>query len=136
METAERARREHERVLRVRDRLRFKVYAAVRGVVLGTELFRSHPSLFEPEVAINVYPHLIDVYTSLTEGQLRLVPAARRASELKRFGEELEAGLQRIAADLDLGFTTSAGDLGGSQPVVLVDVPTGYRAVLLRRDRE
>lgn len=136
MESGERSKREHERVLRTRERLRFRVYAAVRGVVLGTELFRTHPSLFEPDVVINVYPHLVDVQTSLNEGQLRLVPANRRSVELNRFAEELRAGMEKVATDLDLEFTSAATHFGGSQPVMLVDVPTGYRAVLLRRDPE
>jgi len=136
VQTAEKARREHERVLRARERLRFRVYAAVRGVVLGTELFRTHPSLFEPDVVINVYPHLVDVQTSLNEGQLRLIAANRRSVELNRFAGELKAGLERVAAELDLEFTSTAAHFGGSQPVMLVDVPTGYRAVLLRRGQE
>jgi hypothetical protein len=122
--------------MKSRDRLKFRVYAAVRGVVLGTELFRSHSELYEPDIAVNVYPSLIDVTTSLTEGQVRLLPVRGRLRELSHFAEELRKGLEAAAPGLQLEFTTDPARLGGSQPLMLVDVPSGYRAVLIRREPE
>lgn len=132
MDPAEQARREHERVLRGRERLRFRVAAGVRDVVLGTELFRFHPQLFEPDIFVNVYAQWVDVHTSLNEGQLRLLPAGTRARLLSRFAEELRSGIERVAGELHLEFTADPARFGGSQPVMLVDVPSGFRAVLLR----
>jgi hypothetical protein len=132
----ERARREQERVIRVRERLKFRVYAAVRDVVLGTELFRSHFELHEPDIVVNVYPQFVDVHTSLNEGQLHLLPAKGRSRELNRFAEELRIGMEKIAANLHVEFTTDPARFGGSEPVMLVDVPSGYRAVLLRSERD
>ena len=132
MDPEERARREQERVIKSRERLRFRVYAAVRDVALGTELFRSHFELHEPEILVNVYVRFVDVNISLNEGQLHLLPAKGRSRDLNRFAEELRAGFGRIAADLHLEFTTDPSRFGGSEPVMLTDVPCGYRAVLLR----
>lgn len=132
MDPADAARREQERVLRAREKLRFRVYSAVRDVVLGTELFRSHFELHEPEIAVNVYARFVDVNASLTEGQLRLLPPRTRARDLNRFAEELRSGVQRVAADLQLEFSTDPARFGGSEPVMITDVPGGYRAVLLR----
>lgn len=130
------ARREHERIMRSRDRLKFQVYALARGVVLATELFRTHSELYEPEIIVNIYPGTIDVYTSLTEGQVRLLPVTGRAQLLRKFAEELRAGLARAAPGLHLDLSADPAYLGGSQPILLGDVPSGYRAVLVRRDPE
>jgi hypothetical protein len=136
VDSEERARREQERVIRGRERLRFRVYTAVRDVVLGTELFRSHFELHEPEIFVNVYAQFVDVNTSLNEAQLHLLPARGRTRDLNRFAEELRTGLERIATTLHLEFTGDPARFGGSGPVMLVDVPCGYRAVLLRSERE
>lgn len=132
----EQARREHERVMRARERFKYRVYAAARGVALGTELFRSHSELYEPEIVVNVYSHVIDVTASLTEGQVRLLPVHGRAQELRRFAEELRAGFEKVAPSLNLEFTADPARFGGSQPVLLVDAPIGYRAVLARKGPE
>jgi len=132
----ERARREQERVIRGRERLKFRVYAAVRDVVLGTELFRSHFELHEPDIFVNVYAQYVDVHTSLNEGQMHLLPVNGRSRDLNRFAEELRTGIGRVATELHLEFTTDPARFGGSEPVMLVDVPCGYRAVLLRSLRE
>jgi len=122
--------------MKARERLKFRAFAAVRNVVLGTELFRSHFELHEPDISVSVYPQFVDVNTSLTEGQLRLLPAKGRSRELNRFSEELRAGLQQVGGELHLELTTDTDPFGGSGPVMLVDVPCGYRAVLLRSQRE
>jgi hypothetical protein len=132
----ERARREQERVIKDRERVKFRVYSAVRDVVLGTELFRSHFELHEPDISVNVYAQFVDVNTSLNEGQLHLLPASGRSRALNRFAEELRIGIERIAANLHLEFTTDPARFGGSERVMLVEVPCGYRAVLLRSERE
>jgi hypothetical protein len=132
VDPGEQVRREQERVIRGRERLRFRVYSAVRDVVLGTDLFRSHFELHEPEVVVNVYARFVDVNACLNEGQLRLLPANSRSRDLNRFAEELRNGLRKVAADLHLEFTTDPARYGGSEPVMLSDVPYGYRAVLLR----
>ncbi|MGD0250819.1 MAG: hypothetical protein ABSB97_08065 [Thermoplasmata archaeon] len=136
MDPEERARREQEQVLKDRERLRFRVYSAVRDVTLGTDLFRSHFQLHEPEIVVNVYARFVDVNTSLNEAQLRLLPARGRPRNLNRFAEELRAGAERVAADLHLEFTTDPARFGGSDAVMLVGVPVGYRAVLLRSQPE
>ena len=136
MDPEERARREQERVIKGRERLKFRVYSAVRDVVLGTELFRSHFELHEPDIFVNVYAQFVDVNISLNEGQLHLLPAKGRSRDLTRFAEELRTGMERIAIDLHLVFTTDPSRFGGSEPVMLVDVPCGYRAVLLRSQLE
>jgi hypothetical protein len=132
----EQARKEHERIMRARERLKFRVYAAVRDVVLGTELFRTHTEFFEPEVVVNVFAQYVDVTTSLSEGQVRLLPVRNRARDLNRFAEELRAGIQRVASDLGLEFALDPLRYGGSQAVTLGDVPSGFRGVLLRRESE
>jgi hypothetical protein len=132
----QRARREQERVIRERERLKFRVYAAVREAVLATELFRTHFELHEPDITVNVYARFVDVNASLNEGQLRLLPAAGRARELNRFAAELRSGLERVAGALHLEFATDVARYGGSEPVILVDVPCGYRAVLVRPPTE
>jgi hypothetical protein len=132
----EQARREQERVIKSRERLKFRVYAAVRGVVLGTELFRAHPQLFEPDIFVNVYAHSVDVNTSLNEGQLRLLPVHGRSRALNRFAKELRGGIEKVSADLHLDLSTAPGPFGSSEPVMLVDVPCGYHVVLLRTERE
>lgn len=136
MDPEERACRAQETVLKGRERLKFRVYAAVREVVLGTELFRSHFELHEPDVFVNVYARLVDVNVSLNEAQLHLLPVSGRSRDLHRFAEEVRTGMERIAAKLHLEFTTDRARFGGSEPVMLVDVPCGYRAVLLRSERE
>jgi hypothetical protein len=132
----DRARREQERVIKARERLKFRVYAAARGVVLGTELFRSNFQLHEPEIVINVYSQYVDLNASLNEGQLRLLPVRGRSRDLHRFAEELSTGLAKLAAELQLELTTDPARWGGSAPVQLGDVPCGYRAVLLRSGPE
>lgn len=136
MDPVERARREQERVIKARERLKFRVYAAVREVALGTELFRAHFQLHEPEIVVNVYARFVDVNTSLNEAQLRLLPIPSRSRELSRFAEELRAGIENAATELHLEFTRDPAQFGGSEPVMLVDVPCGYRAVLLRPEPE
>lgn len=136
MDPEERARREQERVIRDRERLKFRVYSAVRDLVLGTELFRSHFELHEPDIVVNVYARFVDVNATLNEGQLRLVPVKSRSRDLGRFAEELRRGLAKIAGELHLEITSDPTRFGGSWPVMLVDVPSGYRAVLLRPERE
>jgi hypothetical protein len=132
----ERARREQEKIIQGRERLKFRVYAAARVVVLGTELFRSNFQLHEPDIAVNVYAQYVDVNASLNEGQLRLLPAKARSRDLHRFAVELRTGLEKMAAQLQLEWTTDPARWGGSEPVTLGDVPCGYRAVLLRSERE
>ena len=132
MDAEERARKEQERVIKNRERLKFRVYTAVRDITLGTELFQSHFELHEPDVAVNVYAQFVDVNVSLNEAQLHLLPAKGRAGDLNRFVEEIRTGLEKMVPPLQLEFTTDRARWGGSEPVVLVDVPCGYRAVLLR----
>ncbi|HXY46794.1 MAG TPA: hypothetical protein VEK13_02700 [Thermoplasmata archaeon] len=136
MDPQERARKEHERVMKARERLKFRVYAAARSAVLATEFFRSHSELYEPEIVVNVYAPYVDVNASLTEGQVRLLPVNGRSRELTRFAEELRVGLQRAATSLGLEFTEDLSRYGGSQPVMLVDVPCGIHAILLRHGPE
>jgi hypothetical protein len=129
-------RKEQIRVLRDRERLRFRVFAAVRDVALGTELFRTHAEIHEPEVTVNVLGHVVDVTTALTERQLHVLREKVRAEDLRRFADELRAGIEAGAAKLNLEFSTDPARHGGSQPVLLAGVPSGYRAVLVRRDAE
>jgi len=136
VDTAERARREQDRAIRERERLRFRVYAATRDLALGTALFRSHFEFHEPEVVVNVYPRFVDVNVALNEGQLRLLPGADRPRDLKQFAEELREGFGRMAACLHLELTTEPSRFGGAEPIMLLDVSIGYHAVLLRRESE
>jgi hypothetical protein len=136
VDVEEKARREQDRVIRDRERLKFRVYAVARAVLLGTELFRSNFQLHEPEIVVNVYREYVDVNASLNEGQVRLLPARGRSRDLHRFAEEVRTGLERQAPQLHLELTTDPARWGGSEPVALGDVPCGYRAVLLRLDRE
>lgn len=136
MDPAEGARREQERLMKARERLRFQVYTAVRDVMLGTELFRSNFQLHEPEISVSAYASFIDVNASLNEAQLHLLPVESRSRDLNRFAEELRRGIEGIATNLRLEFTTDPARFGGSEPVLLSDVPIGYRAVLLRSGRE
>lgn len=136
MDPEERARKEHERVMKAREKLKFRVYAAARSAVLATEFFRSHSELYEPEIVVNVYAPYVDVNASLTEGQVRLLPVSGRARELNRFVEELRAGLEKAATSIGLEFTEDPSRYGGSQAVMLVDVPCGLHAILLRRGPE
>ena len=122
--------------MKARERLKFKIYAAVRTAVLATEFFRTHSELYEPEIVVNVYAPYVDVNASLTEGQVRLLPVNGRARELNRFAGELRVGLQKAAASLGLEFTDDPRQYGGSQPVMLVDVPCGFHAILLRHGAE
>jgi hypothetical protein len=122
--------------MKARERLRFRVYSAVRDVMLGTELFRSNFQLHEPDFVVSAYATFIDVNASLNEGQLQLVPVESRARDLTRFAEELRRGIEKVASGLNLEFTTDPAKFGGSGPVMLVDVPIGYRAVLLRVEGE
>jgi hypothetical protein len=122
--------------MKSRERLRFRVYSAVREVMLGTELFRSNFQLHEPDFVVSAYAAFIDVNASLNEGQLQLIPVNNRSRELNRFAEELRQGIEKIASNLGLEFTTDPTRFGGSGPVMLLDVPIGYRAVLLRSASE
>jgi hypothetical protein len=136
MDPEEEVRREQARVIKGRERLKFRVYTAVRDVALGSELFRQHFELHEPDIVVNVYAQFVDVNTSLNEAQLHLLPARGRSHDLNRFAGELQAGMARIAPNLGLEFTTDPARFGGSGPVMLVTIPCGYRAVLLRSERE
>ncbi len=136
MDPEERARREQETVIKARERLKFRVFAAVRAVALGTKLFRSNFQLHEPDIVVNVYPQYVDVNTTLNEGQLRLLPTSGRSRDLNGFAVELQAGIGRVASDLELELTTDPARYGGSAPVRLVEAACGYRAVLLRTDPE
>jgi hypothetical protein len=122
--------------MKARERLRFRVYSAVREVMLGTELFRSNFQLHEPDFVVSAYATFVDVNASLNEGQLQLIPVDNRSRDLHRFEEQLRRGIEKIASNLGLEFTTDSVGIGRSGPVMLVDVPIGYRAVLLRLDRE
>jgi hypothetical protein len=133
VESERRDRKEQERVLQARERLRFRVYAAVRDLALGTELFRTHFELHEPEVSVGVFARFVDVCVALTEGQLRLLPTLGRSRDLGRFAQELHAGLARVADGLDLEPERGPDPLGLSGPVELVGVPIGVRAILRRR---
>ncbi len=136
MDPEERSGRDRERAITARERLRFRVYSAVRDVVLRTDLFRTHPELHEPEISVNVYPQLVDVNASLTEGQVRLLRDKVRPRDMNRFAEEIQDGIEKAAGSLQLELTLDPARFGGSQPVVLVGVPNGFRAVLLRREPE
>lgn len=126
--------RELERVLRTRDRVRFRVYAAVRDAMLRSELFRSVPQLHEPEVVVNVTGAWVDVTAALNEGQFHLLLANERTPDLPRFAEELRRGIENAAREIGLDLSTDPARFGGSQPVMLGPLPIGYRAALLRRD--
>jgi hypothetical protein len=132
MDPEERARKEQERVMKDRERLKFRAYAASREVALASELFRSHFQLHEPEITVNVYARYVDVNVGLNDAQLRLLPARGRSRELHRFAEELRAGLEKVAAGLALEFTVDPSRFGGSGPIDLEDAPIGYRAVFRR----
>jgi len=128
--------KDHDRTMRTRERLKFRVYAAVRELVMNSDLYRSRPDFFEPDIVINVYPDCVDVSTALNEGQVHLLPAEGRAVALVRFLEELRNGMQRVALSLGLELSPEGSHHGGTRPVMLLDVPIGYRAILLRKDRE
>ncbi len=136
MDPEERARREQDRVIRSRERLKFRVFSAVRDLVLATDLFRSHFQLHEPDIIVNVYRQYVDVVTALNEAQLHVLPVRNRSRELYRFAEQLRTGMERIATGLDLTLNDEPSRFGGSEPVMLVDVPSGYRAVLVRSGNE
>lgn len=122
--------------MKARERLRFRVYNAVRGVVLSTELFRSNFQLHEPDIVVSAYARFIDVNASLNEAQLHLLTAVSRSRDLHRFAEELRHGIEKVATNLHLEFTTNPAQFGGSEPIMVVDVPIGYRAVLLRSESD
>jgi len=124
--------REVERVLRERERLRFRVYAATREAVLATELFRSHAQLHEPEIATNVYPGAVEVVTTLSEGQLRLLRADADASAFSRFVEDVRSRLESRGDALGLRSVAEAPGFGRSEAVRAAGVPCGYRALFLR----
>jgi hypothetical protein len=136
MDPAQSARREQERVMKIRERLRFRVYSGVRDVMLGSQLFRSNFQLHEPDFVVSAYAAFLDVNASLNEGQLQLIPVENRPRDLNRFAEDLRRGIEKVAHDLGLELSTDPAQYGGSGPVMLVDVPIGYRAVLLRRESE
>jgi hypothetical protein len=122
--------------MKARERLRFRVYSAVREVMLGTELFRSNFQLHEPDFVVSAFATYLDVNASLNEGQLQLIPVDNRSRNLDRFAEELRRGIEKVASTLGLEFTRDPTRFGGSGPVMLLDVPIGYRAVLLRLESE
>lgn len=122
--------------MKARERLRFRVYSAVRDVMLGSELFRSNFQLHEPDFVVSAYPTFLDVNASLNEAQLQLIPVENRPRDLNRFSVELHRGIEKVAGALGLELTTDPTLYGGSGPVMLIDVPIGYRAVLLRRESE
>ena len=122
--------------MKARERLRFRVFTAVREVMLGTQLFRSNFQLHEPEIVVNAYASHFDVNASLNEAQLQLLPVDTRFRDLHQFAEQLHRGIHKVAAEHHLEFTTDPVRFGGSGPVMLVDVPIGYRAVLLRLELE
>jgi len=128
-------RREDERTLRAWEQLRFRVYSAARDIALGTQLFRTNFQLHEPEITVNVYARFVDLNVSLNGAQFHLIPLEGRSRDLDLFAQELEGGIRRVAATLELDFTTDPAQFGGSGPIRLVTVPIGYRAVLLRTDR-
>lgn len=136
MLASEAAQRERERLVKARERLKFQAYAAVRDVALRTELFRSHPQLHEPEISVNVYPQFVDVYASLTEGQLRLLRVGGVRQDLDRFAAELKKGIEGAVGSLRLTLTEDPAQLGGSLPVKLLGGAIGYRAVLVRNEPE
>jgi hypothetical protein len=136
MDSAQSARREQERVMKARERLRFRVYSAVRDVMLGSDLFRSNFQLHEPDFVVSAYPAFLDVNASLNEGQLQLIPVENRPRILSQFAEELYRGIEKVARNLGLELTLDPSQYGGSGPILLVGVPIGYRAVLLRRESE
>ncbi len=125
-------RRDEERVLKAREQLRFRLYAAIRDVALGTELFRANFQLHEPEISISVYSHHVDVNASLSESQLRLVATDGRPRVLTRFAEQLRSGMERAAITLQLELSEQPGRFGVSEPILVGEVPVGYHAVLLR----
>lgn len=108
----------------------------MRDLVLATDLFRSHFQLHEPDIIVNVYRQYVDVVTALNEAQLHVLPVRNRSRELNRFAEQLRTGMERIATGLDLTLNDEPSRFGGSEPVMLVDVPSGYRAVLVRSGNE
>jgi hypothetical protein len=136
MDPAQSARREQERVMKARERLRFRVYSAVRDVMLGSDLFRSNFQLHEPDLVVSAYAAFLDVNASLNEGQLQLIPVENRPRILSQFAEELHRGIERVARNLGLELALDSSQFGGSGPILLVNVPIGYRAVLLRRESE
>ena len=130
------ARKARERVSSARERLKFRVYSAFRDVVLRTDLFRSHFELHEPDITVNVYPQFADVMTYLNEAQFRVLRRSVQPAELRRFAEQLRVGAEKVANDLHLVSTSDQAGYGSSGPVMLVDVPIGYRAVLIRSEPE
>ena len=122
--------------MKARERLRFRVYSAVRDVMLGSELFRSNFQLHEPDFVVSAYAGFIDVNASLNQAQLQLIQGETRSQDLHRLAADLRRGIEKAARALDLEFTTDPSHFGGSAPIMLVDVPIGYRAVLLRSGNE
>ena len=136
MPSAEVPGRDLERILRARDRVRFRVYAGVRDAMLRSELFRSLPQLHEPEVVVNVSGPWVDVTAALNEGQFHLLVANGRTPDLPRFAEELQRGIESTARELGLTLSTDRARFGGSFAVMLGALPIGFRAALLRPDAE
>jgi hypothetical protein len=132
MDPEERAQRARERVSSARERLKFKVYSSFRDVVLRTDLFREHFELHEPDISVNVYAQFVDASTCLNEAQFRLLRGSVPPIGLRRYAEQLQLGVGKLATDLHLEPATGPGPLGASGPVMLADVPIGYRAILLR----
>ena len=121
-----------ERVLAARERLRFRVFSAARDVALGTRLFRLNFQLHEPEISVNVYSRHVDVNVCLNEAQLRLLPKTERSRELEHFTRELQSGIERLAASVQLVFTLEKPQFGGSEAIMAGENAIGYHAVLLR----
>jgi hypothetical protein len=135
MDAQERARMKHDRLMKARQRLQNRVLTSVRNIVLGTALFRSHPELHDPDVSVTVYAQFVLVTTSLNGGQLEILPVDGRARDLNEFAEQLREGLETLAADLHLPMVQDPGSpLGRSGPIMVLDTPSGYQAVLLRQE--
>lgn len=133
MDPEEQARRDNERVVNSRERLRARVDAKVREFVLGSALFRAHPELGQPDVFVHVYSQFVHVVTSLNGAQLSILPIHGRTRDLNHFAEELRERFERLATDLHMTLVTEpGGPFGKSTPVMVIDTPSGYWAVLSR----
>lgn len=135
VDPTEQFRRGHERQQDASRRLKERVERLSRECVKGTTLFREHPELREPDVFVTVTAQHVHINSSLNRGQLEILPLTGRTAALMQFGEELRVGFERIAADLHLPIVTEpGGPFGQSQLIFIVDVPSGYQAVLKRQD--
>lgn len=128
--------KEEERVLRAREKLRFRLFAAVREMMLATELFRTHYELHEPEVVVSVFADDVDIVAVLNESQIRLLKGRVGLGELTRFAADVRRGLARCATEA--GLEARSDRHGREEPalVALVDAPIGCHAVLGRHERD